>query len=298
MTVLEELLGQISPAAFLEQHYLKLPLARSTSDASWIGSANWAAAERLFQHPQADILIGRRGEQPPDGTRPGSIREVLDSGYTVGLRHVDRYDAELTELAKQFHDVFAAPIDIHLYCTPAKYEGFGWHYDAEEVFVLQTHGSKNWWLRKNTVNPWPLIDQIPRDQRYGREIMPVMHSRLDCGDWLYIPAGYWHKTQAETDSISLSVGIRAWTALDVFDVLRPLLADSMLWRQRLPCFGAHANIENASGQWQDLLNSLGEDLAQRFKDSSFAASLPERLKERFAPNECSGESSTMEAGTP
>lgn len=287
MTVLEELLGDISPATFLEQHYLKLPFVRTTSGASWIGSANWDAAERLFQHPEADVIIGRRGEQPPEAARPGSIREVLDLGYTVGLRHVDRYDAELERLAKQFHDVFAAPIDIHLYCTPAKYEGFGWHYDAEEVFVLQTHGSKNWWLRKNTVNPWPLIDQIPRDQRYSREIMPVMHSRLDCGDWLYIPSGYWHKTQAETDSISLSVGIRAWTALDVFDALRPLLAESMLWRQRLPCFGVHANAEEFAGLWLSLVESLREDLSQRLQDPTFAESLLERLTERFEPKETS-----------
>lgn len=285
MTVLEELLGDISPATFLEQHYLKLPFAKSSSNAGWLASANWDAAERLFQHAEADTIIGRRGEQPPEETRPGSIREVLDSGYTVGLRHVDRYDDELDRVAKQFHGVFAAPIDIHLYCTPAKHEGFGWHYDAEEVFVLQTHGSKHWWLRKNTVNPWPLIDQIPRDQRYGREIMPVMHSRLDRGDWLYIPSGYWHKTQAETDSISLSVGIRAWTALDVFDVLRPLLAESMLWRQRLPCFGVHSNADELARRWQELHTSLSEDLAQRLNDPSFGPSLLERLSQRFEHKE-------------
>ena len=36
---------------------------------------------------------------------------------------------------------FAAPVDVHLYCTPAGQPGFGWHYDAEDVFVLQTAGS-------------------------------------------------------------------------------------------------------------------------------------------------------------
>lgn len=281
MTILDDLLGDIPPASFFEQHYLKLPFVRSTTQPSWMSSADWSAAERLYHHPDADVLIGRQGEQlSKESASPQTVREILDAGYTFGLRHADRYDAELGRLAERFHDVFAAPIDIHLYCTPAKHPGFGWHYDAEEVFVLQTQGSKDWWLRKNTVNPWPLIDRIPRDQRYGREIMPVMHCRLERGDWLYIPSGYWHKTQAESDSISLSVGIRAWTALDVLDVLRPLLAESMLWRQRLPCLGAETNIsaEGLGEQLNTVLASLGDDLAQRLKDPALGGALMDRFQ--------------------
>jgi ribosomal protein L16 Arg81 hydroxylase len=269
MSILQELLGEISASTFFDQHYLKLPFARTATQPSWTALADWNAVARLLGHPDVDVLVGRQGEQWPGGSpRPEQLPEILAQGYTVGLRHVDRYDDDFRALADQFRETFAAPIDIHLYGTPANQAGFGWHYDAEEVFVLQTLGSKEWWLRKNTVNPWPLIDAIPADQRYDREIMPAMHCRLQPGDWLYIPAGYWHRTQADAESISLSVGVRAWTALDAYDVLRKVLSESMLWRQRLPCLAAASESELAR-QLQELFAGLGDDLARHFRDETF-----------------------------
>src|SRR5204862_57834 len=128
-------------------------------------------------------------------------------------------------------------IDVHVYCAPGASPGFGWHYDAEDVFILQTVGSKEWWLRKNTVNPWPLVEALPADMRYPREIMPVLRCHLLAGDWLYIPAGYWHRTQAGEESISLSVGVLAATAVDVYDFLRREVLASLRWRKRLPVAG-------------------------------------------------------------
>src|SRR5947209_3055839 len=132
---------------------------------------------------------------------------------------------------------FLAPIDVHVYCTPAGQPGFGWHYDAEDVFVLQTAGRKEWSLRKNTVNPWPLAEALPADMRHEREIMPVLRCTLAAGDWLYIPAGYWHRTRAGEESVSLSVGVLSASALDVYDFLRRQLLSSLRWRQRLPPAG-------------------------------------------------------------
>jgi ribosomal protein L16 Arg81 hydroxylase len=284
-SILQELLGDIPAASFLDQQYLKLPFARNAGLNSWSRLADWSAVERLLRHPDADVIVGREGERWPGGaSQPEQMREILAEGYTIGLRHVDRYDAGLRNLADRFHEAFAAPIDVHLYCTPANQAGFGWHYDAEEVFVLQTHGGKEWWLRKNTVNPWPLIDAIPADQRYDRELMPALHCRLEAGDWLYIPGGYWHKTQAVAESISLSVGVRAWTALDVYDLLRSALADSMLWRQRLPCLatGSSPSDEELLGRLKEMLEPLGEDLSRRFRDDVFLHNLVERFRQSSA----------------
>jgi ribosomal protein L16 Arg81 hydroxylase len=66
------------------------------------------------------------------------------------------------------------------------------------------------------------------------EIMPVQQCRLAASDWLYIPAGYWHSTMAADESLSLSIGIRAPSAIDLFDRLREHLLASIEWRERLP----------------------------------------------------------------
>src|SRR5690606_29599300 len=144
----------------------------------------------LLARPDVDVLVGRQGQTyqgPPPG--PDDVRRLLDESYTIGIRHAERHYAPLAELAAAFHTDFAAAVDIHVYVTPAGQPGFGWHYDAEDVFILQTHGAKQWSLRKNTVNPWPLVETIPQDMRYRAELMPLSRCTLAAGDWLYIPAG-------------------------------------------------------------------------------------------------------------
>jgi 50S ribosomal protein L16 3-hydroxylase len=133
------------------------------------------------------------------------------------------------------------------------------------VFVLQTCGSKEWEPRKNTVNPWPLVETLPADMRHEREIMPVLRCLLAAGDWLYIPHGYWHRTRAAEESISLSVGLRSAAALDVFDFLRGELLSSLKWRQRLPPAGAASPLgpEELSRRYRELFADLGADLDPR-----------------------------------
>src|SRR5690606_27495317 len=109
--------------------------------------------------------------------------------------------------------------------------GFGWHYDAEEVFILQTVGQKEYSLRKNTVNPWPLEETLPQGMRYEREVMPLMRCLLQAGDWLYLPSGYWHKAEARELSLSLAVGVMAPAAISILDRLREELLQSLVWRQ-------------------------------------------------------------------
>jgi ribosomal protein L16 Arg81 hydroxylase len=71
-----------------------------------------------------------------------------------------------------------------------------------------------------------------------------MKCRLEAGDWLYIPAGYWHMGQASEAAISLAVGIMSTTAIDVLDFVRTKLLDSLLWRQRLAPRGATAATDD------------------------------------------------------
>jgi 50S ribosomal protein L16 3-hydroxylase len=269
--VLERLLGPVPRSHFAEHHYLKRPFVRAGGCREFTDRGNRAAVERLLACPEADLVIGRANGERWAGPRPGNLGDLLAAGYTVGVRHAERHDPGLAALAEEFHRDFLAPIDVHVYCTPAGQPGFGWHYDAEDVFILQTEGAKDWYLRQNTVNPWPLIDALPADMRYEREIMPVFHCRLAAGDWLYLPAGYWHRTEAQEESVSLSVGVRTATALDVYDALRRRLVGSLRWRQRLPTAGAASPLDPAAlrQHYRELLADLGRDLAAQLGEEQF-----------------------------
>lgn len=269
-----ELLGETSLTTFMEGYYLRLPYAQPGGCRHLAPLGDWETIGRIVAAPGADVVAGREGT-PWSGPLPHTTEEaraVLAAGFTLGLRHAEQHDPALAELAAGFCRDFAAPIDIHLYVTPAGQPGFGWHYDAEDVFVLQLRGAKEWLLRKNTVNPWPLVEALPEDMAYAREIMPLLRCPLAAGDWLYIPAGYWHATRAGQDeSVSLSVGVKSLTALDALDALRRRLVHSLLWRQRLPPLGTASTLtpEALLAHYREVFADLGKDLAEAFRSEEF-----------------------------
>ena len=278
---IQRLLGEQS-GEFVSQYYQRLPYSRS-GDGEFCHLGQWPSLNEILGHADADVMVVRRGEQR-QGTSPRSAEEaqrLCDEGYTILVRHAERHDVRLAELAAGFQADLAGAVNIHIYVTPAEQFGFGWHYDAEEVFILQTAGKKEYSLRKNTVNPWPLEETLPSDMQYEREIMPLMKCLLSAGDWLYIPSGYWHMAQAQETAISLAVGIMPPTAIDLYDFLRRRLVSSLLWRQRLPPPGAASPL---SGQqlrdaYRQLIRQLAADLQSTLADESLPEALLRHLRQ-------------------
>ena len=254
---------------FLQSFYLRLPYFNQEGCVSLMPLGNEAVLRTIFQSSGVDVIAAKEGVVRSSN----DYDELRSEGYTVGIRHAQTHDRGLASLAKNFEEALMAPVDIHLYRTPAGHQGFGWHYDAEEVFVLQTEGSKTWWLKKNTVNPWPLLDAIPKDQRFEREVMAAVRYVLKPGDWLYVPSGYWHRTCAVTDSCSLSIGVHAATAMDVYELLRQHLVKSILWRQRLPVPATGGSTEELREQYGAIADDLSHDLHRLLHNEQFIQSL-------------------------
>lgn len=269
----EQLLGGLPTADFMKNHFLKLPFAMTGGAKAFADLGSWETLGRLLADPAADVHLARQGVGLA-GERPrtaAAARQLFDDGYTVLVRHAEQCDPGIRALAESFRGDFAAPVDIHLFCTPATKHGFGWHYDAEDLFILQTSGVKQYSLRKNTVNPWPTVETLPADMAYEREIMPIMDCRLAAGDWLYIPAGYWHVANAVEESISLSVGVMTRSAIEVLDFLRERLLHSLRWRQRLPPTGSLSGSppDELGEQYQTLFAELAEDVRRLLLDERF-----------------------------
>src|SRR5262245_57184077 len=157
--ILQELLGDTPVSQFIENNYLKLPYARPGGCRSLTHLADWCAIDRILAQPNVDALVGRGGRQWPGGRTPRAheARGLVAEGYTIGIRQAHKHDPGLDHLAQRFAEALGGVVDVQLYFTPANQPGFGWHYDPEEVFVLQLSGDKEWHLRRNTVHPWPLI---------------------------------------------------------------------------------------------------------------------------------------------
>ncbi len=269
--MLDPLFSTLSLDAFLSTHYLCQPVAIDATAGFLSQYAQWDSIENVLASSHVDYIISRDGKQWADAKSPNAtqIRDLVNSGHTLCIRHAELHDSGLATIADGFREIFQSPVDIHIYCTPANTSGLNWHYDVEEVFVVQTCGRKHWKLRKNTVNPWPILETMPNNLRFEREITPSYSCTLGVGDWLYIPSGYWHRTQAhEEESISLSIGIRAPTAIDLYDFLRRRIINSLRWKQRLP-LPQPASTELDKERLEDLMADLsaliGTDFLSEFR---------------------------------
>ncbi len=268
--MIQRLLGALPAATFLTEHYQKLPFALSGAAQELVPLGSWETIGEILSQPEPDLMVVRGGERW-SGTLPCSLeqaRVLAAEGYTLLVRHAERHIPALTEWAAGFSRDLCGEVNIHLYCTPGSQFGFGWHYDAEEVFIVQTTGSKEYSIRKNTVNPWPVHQQLPADMQYEREIMPLIRCRLQAGDWLYIPSGYWHMGRAEEEAISLAIGVMPTTGVDVFDFLRGEVLTSLRWRQRLPVPSGPGDTGEVEliESYRPLFEDLADDLARMLRD--------------------------------
>jgi ribosomal protein L16 Arg81 hydroxylase len=268
-------LGATPKQQFVAEHFHKLPYSCAGGGRALCALGDWQVLSEVLRADGADVLLAERGRQRSEAA-PRSAEEaqaLVADGCTVLVRHAERHHPLLAQLAAGFEADFSAPVNVHVYVTPGGAFGFGWHYDAEDVFILQAAGSKQYSLRKNTVNPWPLEETLPADMRYEREIMPLLRCLLSAGDWLYIPAGYWHMAEGQggEPSISLAVGVMSRSAMAVYDELRGILLDSLLWRQRLPITGdasPHSQDE-LRARYRELVDQLAGDLVRTLQREDF-----------------------------
>jgi ribosomal protein L16 Arg81 hydroxylase len=272
---LQTLLGDLPLSQFVADYYHRLPYSAAGLARPLCELGTWDLLTAIVVHERADVLVCRQNEQY-SGPVPRSAEEarrLTDEGYTLLVRHAERHDPRLARLAAEFAADFAAPVNIHMYCTPPGQFGFGWHYDAEEVFIVQTAGRKEYSLRKNTVNPWPIEATLPADMCYEREIMPLARCELAAGDWLYIPSGYWHRGTSRELALSLAIGVQPRTGIDVFDFLRRRVLDSLPWRQRLPVAGRASgrNEQELEAAYREQFAILASDLGKQLADPTLAA---------------------------
>ncbi|HJQ80443.1 MAG TPA: cupin domain-containing protein [Lacipirellulaceae bacterium] len=287
---IQSFFGDVPLANFITEYLHRLPFSLAGGAASACDLGTWDALGAMLGLPDGDVFAVREGRwyDGPPLTELGAIRALVEGGHTVFVRHAERHHPGLAELAVAFETTFLGPVNIHMFVTPAGAPGFSWHYDAEDVFIIQTQGMKEYSLRKNTVNPWPLEETLPADMHYERELMPLMRVLLKPGDLLYIPCGYWHKAEAIAEkgsvpifseqkmgtdpeaAISLAVGVMSRAAIDVYDFLRQRLVESILWRQRLPLpnAGGRSRVE-LEAMYRQLFEQLGDDLKKSAADPQF-----------------------------
>lgn len=272
MKILQTLLGEVPVSQFLEKHFSRLPFSSPGGATAFTDHLNWTVVESIIKEDKSVLRVVKDGKMVSDYVKLDidEAKKRFQAGCTLLLRFAEKSDQRLQELAREFALPFRTDVDIQLYCTPGGHNAFGWHYDVEEVFILQCQGSKHYTIRPNTIHPNPLIKSIPKDQGYENEkSTTAIQVTLEEGDWLYIPSGWWHRAETRRESMHISIGLMPRSAIDLLVAFPAFLARNPFWRTRMP---VHLEFPDEKAElefYQEAMKKLGADLAKSFEDPEF-----------------------------
>lgn len=208
--MLSEWLQPISLDQFKREDLRQRPYARPAAARATVPLFTWTILDRLLAlDSEPDVLTIRRNELL-DLARPHSLRDLrslMAEGIGLVIRRAEQYDIELARLANVFSRELLSEAHIQLFITPGSTYGFGWHYDEEDVFVVQTAGAKDYFFRENTVVPPRTRCDPDAFALLPTETSPLGMTHLIPGDWLYIPSRWWHVAKSLQNSLSISVGV-------------------------------------------------------------------------------------------
>jgi 50S ribosomal protein L16 3-hydroxylase len=206
--MLEGWLGGVSVESFVASTLGAWPTAAPGTAAEALGAVDWGTLDRVLASARKpDVLVVARGQLLPVPA-PRSLSEaraLLLAGIGFVVRFAERHDAAIAALTAALERDLPGTAHAQLFITPGGSHGFGWHYDWEDVFVAQTDGVKDYYFRANTVDRTAPGDR-PDFRRFRAETSPLATARLVPGDFLYIPAMWWHMARCVETSLSISIG--------------------------------------------------------------------------------------------
>ena len=136
--------GELSLREFSSRQLGRAPMARPGAARAIVGLLDWRTLERVLGRPSVDALVVDRGREVT-GALPRSredIRRVFAAGHGLVVRRAEMHDDGIAGLASAVAQDLPGEVHVQVFASPAGSRSFGWHYDDEEVFVVQTVGVK------------------------------------------------------------------------------------------------------------------------------------------------------------
>ena len=209
MGVLADWLGAGEARLLRGRHLGRAPYAAPDRARGAIPSCDWGQLDALLSKQPSDVLVVAHGHDlplPAPRSLP-ELRTYFARGVGLAVRKAERHSSALATLCDSFARDVPGEQRVIVFATPGGHSGFGWHYDAEDVFIVQTEGDKEYFFRENTVTERVGKDEPMDFSTYRKERSPLMSCRLLPGDLLYLPRGYWHVARAHADALSISIGV-------------------------------------------------------------------------------------------
>lgn len=163
--------------AFLDGSFGRRPYAQPGAASATVPLLGWTTLDRVLGSPLAPKVltaaVGRLANVPTPRSSD-EVRALMARGISTVIRASERQDDGLCRLGDAFRAALPGEVHVQLYATPTGTHSYSWHYDLEDVFIAQTLGIKDNYLRDNTV---------ARHTRPGESSISAAFARRDLKCW-------------------------------------------------------------------------------------------------------------------
>jgi len=125
------------------------------------------------------------------------LKDIANS--TVVFNTLGLLLPKLGELCKVFRDIFELPASANVYVTGMNHTVSARpHNDLQDVFILQTQGSKHWKVWGPPIHKPHFLHVVGKQEGHEQDDTalgsPLLDVMLHAGDLLYVPRGFVHST--------------------------------------------------------------------------------------------------------
>ncbi|MED5501189.1 MAG: cupin domain-containing protein, partial [Pseudomonadota bacterium] len=210
------LLGGLTPAQFLSQHWQKSPLLIRGALPGFVSPlepddlAGLACEEGIEAR-----LVEEHGPDKAWQVSHGPFDEetfsrLPVSGWSLLVQAVDHYVPEVAELLEAFDFIPRWRLDDIMVSYAPPGGSVGAHVDQYDVFLLQASGRRRWQLGGTPGNDARLIPGIDLRILEDFAVEADQDWVLEPGDMLYLPPGVAHHGISDADDcLTFSIGFRA-----------------------------------------------------------------------------------------
>ncbi len=135
--------------------------------------------------------------------RPERLLELLRGGCSLVLDDVGRICPSVAQVVAGLHGALGGEAFARAVLAPAEGAWSAPRYDTHEHFILQCGGAARWRVYP-AARCQPLRDEPCREPLLSPG-EPLLETRLEAGDLLYIPRGFAHAAAGEPGARSLHV---------------------------------------------------------------------------------------------
>ena len=245
----------VDAAAFATEHWSRTPLLSRAKelpagfeDLLSVEDVDELVADRALRTPFFRTVSEGGGLPVPVRTVTAGARRIGDlvdgdalaaqhaDGATLVLQSVHRMHPPVARFCRELAAELGHATQCNAYITPAgEHQGFDFHHDTHDVFVLQVSGRKRWIVHEPVLR-LPLASQPQAGAHLvpdGAE--PLLDVELEAGDALYLPRGYVHAAlTTDEHSVHLTVGVLSTTWYDVLSDALTLAGREEAFRDALP----------------------------------------------------------------